>query len=114
MSKDSGTDFQSFADFWPYYLQEHQRRETRLAHVLGTTLALLVLLLAALTFNFYLLLAAPLAGYGFAWLSHFLIEKNQPATWRYPLWSLLGDLQMWRLWVSGKLEAELIARQIMT
>jgi hypothetical protein len=114
MSEDAGTEFRCFADFWPYYLQEHRRRETRLAHVLGTSLGVLFLSLAIIGFNFSLLLVAPLAGYGFAWLSHLLIEKNKPATWRYPLWSLLGDLQMWRLWIAGQLEAELVQHHIMT
>lgn len=112
MLPDTAPTPRSFAEFWPTYLHEHQKRETRLAHVLGTSLALGLIVLAILSFNFGLLFLAPLAGYGFAWGSHFLIEKNHPATWRYPLWSLLGDLKMWGLWLTGQLEAELIAHKI--
>lgn len=105
---------QSFEAFWPYYLSEHRLRATRLAHVEGTSLALLLFLVALLTVNFGLLLLVPLVGYGAAWLAHISFERNQPATWRYPFWSLRGDLKMWWLWLKGSLEAELIAHNIMT
>lgn len=99
----------SFAEFWPYYLREHARPRTRALHYAGTSLVLLFALAALLTGNLWLLLAMPVAGYGFAWASHAAIEHNRPATFTYPGWSLLADFKMWALWLSGKLDPELIA-----
>jgi hypothetical protein len=96
----------SFAEFWPYYLGEHRKRATRRVHVIGTLLAFVVLLAVIVFRQPIWLLAVPLVGYGFAWLSHAFIEKNRPATFAHPLWSLRGDLQMLCLWLTGRLEEE--------
>jgi hypothetical protein len=100
-------EYRSFTDFWPFYLREHSRPRTRALHYAGTTLVVAVALLAILSGRWLWLLAIPLAGYGFAWLAHFAVEKNRPATFTYPLWSLAADFKMWWLWLTGRLGAEL-------
>jgi hypothetical protein len=99
--------YTSFAEFWPYYLREHARARTRALHYIGTTLVVLLALTALLSGNWLLLLAMPLAGYFFAWIAHFTVEKNRPATFTYPLWSLGADFKMWWLWLTGRLRPEL-------
>ena len=97
----------SFADFWPYYLREHSRAATRALHYIGTSLVVALAIYAALSGRWLLLLAIPVAGYFFAWVGHFGIEKNRPATFTYPLWSLAADFKMWWLWMTGRLGPEL-------
>jgi hypothetical protein len=101
----------SFAEFWPYYLDEHRHKSTRWLHFLGTNLALGLVASAVGFSEPWLAGAALLAGYGPAWLSHFLIEKNRPATFKHPLWSFAGDFRMWALTWSGRLDAE-VARHL--
>lgn len=90
------TRFNSFRDFYPFYLGEHANRTCRRLHFAGTTLALLFALTALWQAQPLWLLAALLAGYGFAWVGHFFFEKNRPATFKYPFYSLLGDWVMWK------------------
>jgi len=97
----------TYPDFWPYYLQEHSRPLTRGLHYVGTTLAFVALAAAIWTRNWWLLLPMPVAGYGFAWLAHFTVEKNRPATFTYPLWSLYSDFRMFFVWLLGGLGGEL-------
>jgi len=87
--------FHSFNDFYPFYLGEHANRTSRRLHFVGTTLALVLLISALITHVWWLVAAALLQGYAFAWIGHFFFERNRPATFRYPWWSLMGD---WRLW----------------
>jgi hypothetical protein len=100
-------DFHSFAEFWPYYLREHGAPGTRALHYVGTSLGVLLLLAFLADGDWRLLVAAPIAGYGFAWLAHATIEHNRPATFKYPLWSLTGDFYMLYCWATGRLGAEL-------
>lgn len=97
----------NFADFWPYYLREHSRPTTRALHYVGTTLVVALAVYALLAGRWLILIAIPVAGYFFAWVGHFGIEKNRPATFTYPLWSLGADFKMWWLWLTGRLGAEL-------
>lgn len=101
--------YRSFSEFWPFYLREHSRPETRAFHYAGTSIVVLVALAAFFTGSFWLLLVMPLAGYGFAWASHAGIERNRPATFTYPAWSLAADFKMWWLWLTGRLRSELDA-----
>ena len=99
--------FRSFEEFWPYYLREHSKPRTRLLHYIGTSIVVGIAAVALLSGNLLLLLAIPLAGYGFAWIAHFIVERNRPATFTYPLWSLAADFKMWWLWLKGGLSREL-------
>jgi hypothetical protein len=99
----------SFAEFWPAYLREHARPRTRALHYAGTTLALAIALAALASGTWWLLAALPVAGYAFAWLGHAAVERNRPATFTHPLWSLRADIRMWRLWLTRRLGRELDA-----
>ena len=94
--------FASFRDFYPYYLQQHTNTVSRRLHVCGTLLALTLVLAALLTGRWPLLPLALLAGYGPAWLGHYLFEHNKPATLGHPLYSLRGDLTMLGEVLSGR------------
>lgn len=99
--------YTSFSEFWPFYLREHSLPKTRALHYAGTTLVVAIGLYAVLTGQWVLLVAMPVAGYFFAWIAHFRIEKNRPATFTYPFWSLGADFKMWFLWLTGGLATEL-------
>ena len=96
----------TFEDFWPFYVSQHRRHGTRVLHFIGTTLGLLFLGRALSTASPTYVLWALVAGYGFAWIGHYFIEKNRPATFTYPLWSFLGDVRMYGLMWRGKMTAE--------
>ena len=95
--------YSTFSDFWPFYLREHAKVQTRALHYVGTTLVVALFVAALVTGKLVLAAAMPVAGYFFAWVAHFTIEKNRPATFKYPLWSLIADFKMWGLALTGKL-----------
>jgi hypothetical protein len=99
--------YRSFEEFWPFYLREHSKPRTRMLHYIGTSNVVGIAIVALVTGLWLWLLAIPVAGYGFAWLAHFRVERNRPATFTYPLWSLAADFKMWWLWLTGKLQPEL-------
>ena len=100
-------EMRTFVEFWPFYLREHARPATRTLHFAGTTLSLALLLAAAVLQRPWLVLAAVVCGYAFAWAGHFFVEHNKPATFKYPLWSLAADWKMWGLALTGRLAPEL-------
>jgi hypothetical protein len=97
----------SYREFWPYYLNEHKQPRTRALHLAGTGATAALLAAGVVTANIWFLPAAVLAGYGPAWFAHFVVEKNQPTTFRYPLWSLISDFRMAAIWLTGGLHREL-------
>lgn len=97
---DAGLE--TFDDFWPLYLAAHRHPVNRALHYVGTTAATGSIVAAAATLNPWWLLLTPLLGYGPAWIGHLFFEKNRPATWEHPLWSLRGDYKMWALACRGK------------
>jgi hypothetical protein len=107
MVEPSNRRIESFEDFYPYYLREHAKPQTRALHYVGTWLATLAMVACVVTGNPWVLLAVPVAGYGPAWFAHFFIEKNRPATFRYPLWSLAGDFRMAFSWLTGHIGEDL-------
>ena len=103
MSTDTFRTFNSFAEFYPYYLQEHSNDTCRRLHYAGSLLVLCILGYALLTQQFVWLFALPFAGYGFAWIGHFVFEKNKPATFKYPLYSFMGDWVMLKDAFTGRI-----------
>ncbi|HEV8675270.1 MAG TPA: DUF962 domain-containing protein [Methylomirabilota bacterium] len=94
--------YHSFRDFYPFYLTEHSRSGTRRLHFVGTLLVLLTLGCAVVTRRWGILALVPVFGYGFAWVGHFAIERNRPATFQYPLYSLAGDFRMFADMIRGR------------
>lgn len=87
--------FASFAEFYPFYLGEHRNRTCRRLHFVGLTLVIVCLGMLLYSGRMHYLLYALLCGYGFAWIGHFFFEKNRPATFKHPLYSLAGDWVMY-------------------
>lgn len=96
--------YDSFAQFYPFYLGEHGKPLTRRLHFAGSVLALACLLMLAVTRNWWWLPAGMLCGYGFAWVAHLAVEKNRPATFRHPLYSFLGDWKMFWQMLTGQMK----------
>ena len=97
-----GRAYRTFHDFYPFYLTEHSRRGTRQLHFAGTLLVVLTLVYALATARWRLLVLLPVFGYGFAWVGHFFVERNKPATFQYPLYSLAGDFRMFADMLRGR------------
>ena len=95
--------FESFRDFYPFYLAEHSNARCRAMHYVGSALVVAILVYALVSGRLVLLWLLPVVGYGFAWLGHFLFERNKPATFQYPLYSLVGDWVMLKDFLSGRL-----------
>jgi hypothetical protein len=95
-----------YSAFWPYYLREHAKPLTRGIHYIGTALAI-ACVAAGVVVDARYFYGVPLAGYGFAWAAHLFVEKNRPATFTYPAWSLVSDFRMFGLFISGRLTPHL-------
>ena len=96
--------YKTFKDFYPYYLSEHDNKYTKLTHFIGTSIGIFFLIQFFLSFNFLFILYALLSGYGFAWVGHFFIEKNKPATFKYPIYSFIGDWVMFKEIITGEIK----------
>ncbi len=96
--------FESFADFYPFYLGEHQNIVCRRLHFVGTSLVIALLAWTAWSGQALWLLLVPLVGYGFAWAGHFGFEKNRPATFKHPIYSLVGDFVMFKDILAGRIK----------
>ena len=103
MTRAHAREFESFAAFYPYYLSEHRNRTCRRLHFAGSTVALICLLMIVITGNAWWLLGAVVSGYAFAWVGHFGFEKNRPATFRHPFYSLMGDWVMYADILRGRM-----------
>jgi hypothetical protein len=100
-------DFKDYEEFWVYYLTQHLKPATRSWHFVGTSLVFLFIILAISFMKWWILLLAPLSAYGIAWISHFFIEGNKPATFGHPVWSLRADFRMYWFTLTRQLEREL-------
>ena len=94
--------YKTFKEFYPHYLDEHRKRGTRVSHFIGTTLFFVFTILAIVLLQPYFLLAGIVTAYSFAWIGHFFIEKNKPATFQYPWMSIKGDFKLYFQMLTGK------------
>lgn len=101
------TRFETFAEFWPYYLRQHAREDTRVTHYIGTGMVFPLVGAMFVLQDYRWLCAALVVAYAFAWFGHAVFERNRPATFTYPGWSLRADFRMFRMWLFGQLKAEL-------
>ena len=99
--------YNSFSEFWPYYLSEHSKPATRLLHLVGTIIGTACIILFVASGRWFLFPLGLVPGYGAAWFAHFVIEKNKPATFKYPLWSFMADYKMAAMMLTGKMGNEL-------
>ena len=96
--------FNSFKEFYPFYLSEHSKSSTKILHVIGSLGVIFMFFYSFFTSNFRILYYMPLCGYGFAWIGHFFFEKNKPATFKFPLYSFIGDWIMLKDILIGKVK----------
>ena len=99
-------DLKTFEDFWPHYVRAHSSKGNRRLHFAGTSAGLVVAAAGLLLRRPRYLLLAPVIGYGCAWIGHFFVEGNVPATFGHPLWSLKADFVMWKKILDGTMDAE--------
>ena len=97
----------TFAEFWPFYVEEHSRPTTRALHFAGTAASLACVVALVATRNWKWLPVALVPGYAAAWVGHFAVERNRPATFKYPLWSFIADQKMFGLMLAGKMDEEI-------
>jgi len=106
MSDNAKPEFESYEAFWDFYVSQHANKTNRTLHFIGTSLGMACAAGGVLLRRPSLLLLAPVFGYGFAWVGHFAFEKNRPASFQHPVWSLKSDFVMWGKIASGTMDAE--------
>jgi hypothetical protein len=99
--------YKSFSSFYPYYLTEHSDKTNRVLHFTGTAILIIIFFAAIILQKWWMLALVPVCGYGFAWFGHFFIEKNKPATFTYPLYSLGSDFVMFWHILTGQIGKKL-------
>ena len=97
----------TYHEFWPFYVSQHRQPGTRLLHFVGTSAFILCVIAGIATQTWWLLPLGPVIAYGIAWLAHLFVERNRPATFTHPLWSLIGDFHMYGLMWLGRMDAEI-------
>ena len=100
----SESKFKSFKEFYPFYLSEHKKKTTKILHIIGSLCVISLIFYCIATNNWKAIYYTPIFGYGFAWFGHFFFEKNKPATFKYPLYSFIGDWVMLKDIFSGKVK----------
>jgi hypothetical protein len=109
----AGQRIASYDEFWLFYVREHAQPLNRQLHFIGSSLGLVCLATLFYTGNLLFLPLGLLLGYGFAWIGHFFVERNKPASFSYPLWSFRSDWKMWALMLTGRMDSE-VARALRT
>ena len=104
MNTDAEREFHSFREFYPFYLAEHGHPTSRRLHFIGTLLVLVITVFVLATQQWVYLWALPVVGYGFAWVGHFVFERNRPATFKWPRYSLMGDFVMFKDILTGRID----------
>jgi hypothetical protein len=99
-------DPHNYREFWDFYVSEHSQPATRLLHFVGTSLGILLLIFFVASGQWYFFPAFFVVGYAFAWFAHFAVEKNKPASFRFPLWSLISDFKMMGYMLIGRMGRE--------
>ena len=100
---NSQNTYKSFKEFWPFYLEQHMHLVNRRLHFAGTLIIHIIIFSALISNHLKIIWTCPILGYGFAWLGHYIFEKNRPATFTYPIWSLWGDFKMFYMILFNKL-----------
>lgn len=106
--------FQSFREFWPFYLSQHHHPACRLFHYLGTMTGIFLLIYFISIGNYFAIPLSFIPGYGFAWTGHFVFEKNKPAAFNNPVWSFIGDFKMLFLFLTGKIKKTFETAEVQT
>jgi hypothetical protein len=99
-------DPSSFTEFWPVYLAGHAHAPTRVVHCLGTLAGWATGVTAAVLRLPWLIPVAVAGTYALLWLSHAVFERNNPLTFRHPVWSWLADHKMIGLMLCGRMGSE--------
>jgi len=97
-------EYKIFSEFYPFYLSQHENQTCRRLHFFGSVIVVLLVLYIVFSTRWSLFFFVPVIGYGFAWVGHYLFEKNRPATFTYPIYSLMGDWVMLKDILIGKIK----------